>query len=44
MAQDKKNKSIVKKLGEGVREVTGPPPEDLPDRMKDLLEQLKKKN
>ena len=43
MGQDKKNKAILKKLGQGVKEVTGPPLEDLPDRMKDLLEQLKKK-
>ena len=43
MGKDKLNKSLIKKLGDGVREVTGPPPDDLPDRMKELLERLKKK-
>ena len=43
MGKDKQNKPIVNKLGQGVREVTGPPPVDLPERMKELLEQLKRK-
>ena len=43
MGNDKQNKPIIKKLGQGMKEVTGPPPDDLPERMKELLEQLQRK-
>ena len=30
------------KLGRHLREVTGPPPEDLPEKMKEILKRLEK--
>jgi hypothetical protein len=43
MGQDNQNKAIVQKIGHKLKEVTGPPPEDLPERMKELLEQMEQK-
>jgi len=42
MGEDKKNKAI-QQIGHKLKEVTGPPPEDLPERMRELLEQMKRK-
>jgi hypothetical protein len=43
MGQKKRNKAIVQQIGHKLKEVTGPPPEDLPERMRELLEQMKRK-
>jgi len=43
MGNDKQHKPIIKKLGQEMKEVTGPPPDDLPERLKELLERLKRK-
>jgi hypothetical protein len=43
MGVDQTNKAIIKKIGNKLKDVTGPPPQDLPERMKELLEQLKRK-
>lgn len=45
MAQDDKKKKqavVFAKLGCVMRDVTGPPPQDLPDEMKELLDKLER--
>ena len=32
----------LQKIGKHMREVTGPPPEDLPEKMKEILKRLEK--